>query len=114
MNPSNLVKGPYNPRESKGEKAFSILLDLEGVKYQREAKLIEGRKFRVDFLLPDKVVVEIEGGHWVKSRHGYGKGFEKDLEKRNLITLAGYRTYFFTTQQAESGEAMAWLKENVL
>lgn len=63
-----------------------------------EAKLIEGRRFRVDFAALDaKVCVELEGGTWSGGRHTRGKGYESDCEKYNLLTAKGYRVFRFTS-----------------
>lgn len=101
-------------RKSPGEESFALQLTEAGIFFQREAKLIDGRKFRVDFLIECDVVVEIEGATWTKGGHSSGVGIMRDMEKYNLLTATGYKVFRFTTEQATSGEAIKWLKENAL
>ena len=61
---------------------------------EREYAAIPGRRFRFDFAWPDcRLLVEVHGGMWVKSRHRTGTGFIKDRDKMNLAQLAGWRVY---------------------
>ena len=105
-------------RKSPGEESFALQLTEAGIEFEREAKIVDGRKFRVDFKLGGKlsgvIVVEIEGQTWHKGGHSSGTGIMRDMEKYNLLTALGYRVYRFTTGQVLDGSALKWLKENVL
>lgn len=62
-----------------------------------EYKFLPTRRFRFDFCFEkEKVAIELEGGTWGKSRHTSGRGYEKDCEKYNLATLAGFKVLRFT------------------
>lgn len=89
------------------EDNFARQLDGVGVVYEREFKFLPDRKFRADFLLPGKVLVEIEGGVWIQGGHTRGGGYSKDCEKYNLAQLNGYKVFRFTPQMVESGWALA-------
>lgn len=55
------------------------------------------RQWRADFAWPDKkLLVEIEGGVFGKSRHTSGTGYTEDCHKYNAATCAGYRVLRFT------------------
>jgi hypothetical protein len=55
------------------------------------------RRFRFDYVLDDKIVIEINGAAFVPmGRHTYGKGYETDLMKLNLTQSVGLRIYQFT------------------
>lgn len=57
-----------------------------------EHDYIPGRKFRLDIAWPDyKVGVEVQGGLWLKAAHSTGTGIKRDMEKRNLGILNGWR-----------------------
>jgi very-short-patch-repair endonuclease len=69
------------------------------------------RKWRFDFAWVDKkIAVEIEGGHWGKSRHGYGKGFENDNEKYNEAQAMGWNVFRFTTNKVLDFTAQDFIK----
>lgn len=57
-----------------------------------EHQHIPGRKFRIDVAWPDhKVGIEVQGGVWIRGKHGRGSGVVKDMAKRNLQLLHGWR-----------------------
>ena len=92
---------------SAGEETLALHLNAYKIPFEREVKLIPGRKWRVDFYLKqNQTVVEVEGGIWQKSRHGSGTGFENDARKYNALTLAGFKVLRFSTGMVESGEAI--------
>jgi hypothetical protein len=57
-----------------------------------EFTYIPNRKFRMDVGWPLlKVGIEVMGGLWIKAAHSTGTGIKRDMEKRNLGILAGWR-----------------------
>lgn len=79
----------------------------------REALLIPGRRWRYDFVwwTPVKLVVEVEGGHWIGGRHTRGKGFDEDIAKYAAAMLAGYRVLRVTRTHIENGQAVTWIEQ---
>jgi very-short-patch-repair endonuclease len=77
-----------------------------------EHRFHEARKWRFDYAWPEqRVALEIEGGVYTGGRHTRGKGFEKDCEKYNAATLAGWRVFRVTTGMLNDGRALAILSE---
>lgn len=65
------------------------------------------RRWRSDFaFIPERLLIEIDGGTWSGGRHVTGAGFERDCEKTNTAVLLGYRVLRFTTGQVRSGYAL--------
>lgn len=55
---------------------------------------IPSRRFRLDLCWPDKKIgIEVQGGIWVQGKHGRGSGIRKDMDKRNLQILSGWRVF---------------------
>ncbi len=70
-----------------------------------------GRRFLADFCWPDyALVVEVDGGTWVKGRHATGAGFERDCVKLNLAVIAGWRVLRVTGAQVKRHEALSWIR----
>lgn len=70
------------------------------------------RHHRFDFAWPEVMVaLEVDGGSWSNGRHVRGGGFEKDCEKSCLAAIRLWRVLHVTTEQVESGQAVAWLAE---
>jgi very-short-patch-repair endonuclease len=90
---------------SPGEEELALHLRVNNIPFQREVCLIPGRKWRVDFLLGN-LVVEVEGGTWIQGRHNRGSSVEKDFEKYNALTLAGFSVLRFTTEMVQRGDAI--------
>lgn len=99
----------YKASKAKPKKRAVVQPDLEGMLLEQllEAGLADGikrqykfhprRRWKVDFYYPDhRLIIEVEGGAFVGGRHVRGKGYEKDCEKYNAITLAGYRLLRYT------------------
>jgi very-short-patch-repair endonuclease len=72
-----------------------------------EVQLIPGRRWRYDFLWRGPaLVVEIDGGIWIRGRHVTGPGRINDIRKSNAAVLAGYRQLTFTPDDIKSGLAV--------
>ncbi len=73
----------------------------------REFKYVHGRRFRLDFAWPDRMIgVEVQGMvHRIKKR------FEADIEKRALGLLAGWRIMEVSGASIRSGQAVKWIGE---
>ena len=101
-------------------------LKLYGVpEPQRQLRFEEGRKWAFDFAWPDQgadedgcvyemnrgLAVEVDGGTWTAGRHTRGLGFERDCQKLNAATLAGWRVLRFTSSMVKSWEAARTIKK---
>jgi very-short-patch-repair endonuclease len=74
---------------------------------EREYRFDAKRRWRLDFAWPDqRMAVEIDGGMWVGGAHTRGRRIAQDHEKRNHLTLAGWRVLVFTGDQVKSGKAV--------
>ena len=70
------------------------------ISLEREMKLIEKRRFRVDFLEPtSKVCIEINGGNWIGGRHSRPVGLENEYKKNLLLATLGYQVICLSGQQ---------------
>ena len=87
---------------SRLEEEFAIQLRAMKVPFTREVRFCD-RRYRFDFLLADKLAVEISGGIWVKSGHTTGKGLQRDADKLYEALLAGYRVLVLTSDDVRSG-----------
>lgn len=91
---------------------MELQLRAAGIKYQREYKAIEGRRFRWDFAIEHlKILLEVQGGIWVKGGHSSGSGIERDTEKLNLATVRGWSVLQVVRKQIEDGRALGWVQE---
>lgn len=72
---------------------------------EKEFMFHDKRKWRIDFAwyrvnnILIKVAVEIEGGIWTKGRHIQPRGFIKDMEKYNEISLNEWILLRFTPKK---------------
>lgn len=79
------------------------------------------RKWRLDLAWHDKLVAcEIEGGIWMQTKTGRGKGhahpkrFLQDVEKYNELALYGWTLIRVTPEMIEDGRALDWLDRALL
>lgn len=65
------------------------------------------RKWRLDLALPMcRVALEIQGGVWVRGKHGRGDGIFADHEKANEAQLAGWVVIQCQPRQVASRETV--------
>jgi hypothetical protein len=88
-------------------------LDLARIKYDREVVAIKGRRFRWDFMVGEDLLIEVQGGLFIKGGHSTGVGISRDHEKHNLAMLAGYRDLLVNKETIKSGQALRWVQEAV-
>ena len=105
-------KAPRGP--SKLEVKFREQLSLAGLLDGVEAEYcaIPGRKLRWDYAWPLRhLLLEIQGGIWAKGGHSSGVGINRDTEKANIATLAGWHILSVTSNQINSGQALRWVQQ---
>jgi very-short-patch-repair endonuclease len=73
----------------------------------REHYPFRDRKFRLDFSWPDLLIaLEVDGAvHRIKAR------FHADIERHNLLLLAGWRVLRAGREEIKDGRALGWLKQ---
>jgi very-short-patch-repair endonuclease len=109
----DLAKQLYAPAQSRLEETLSLHLRAAGLPDpEREYRFAPPRRWRFDFCWPDqRLAVEVEGGIYSGGRHVRGSGFEKDAEKYNAATIAGWRVLRFTSAMIQCGEALAQIEQ---
>lgn len=86
-------------------KQFTDWLTCNGLAFVREYQFDKAnkRKWRIDYYLPElNLAIEVEGGVWSNGRHVRGKGFLKDMDKYNAITVAGIKLLRIDTDRLNS------------
>lgn len=99
-------KGPP-PAESKIERRFAQQLADAGIAgYQRNYFFMAERDFELDFAwAPIKVAVEVQGmAHRIKGK------FKRDIEKRALAMLSGWRVLEVDGASIKDGRAIEWTR----
>ncbi len=113
-------RGTGNAR-GRGNDMVSTLLDhihLTGLpRPETEYAFHPTRRWRFDMAWPDKkVACEVEGGIWMQTDTGRGKGhahperFTGDCEKYSEAAIYGWRLIRATPEQVLSGQAVGWLR----
>ncbi len=95
---------------SEPEELLAWQLRAVGIPFQREFRFAPPRKWRADFIISLRLLVEVDGGSWTGGRHTSGAGFEKDCEKQSAAAIAGYRVIRVTPAMVEDGRALKWIE----
>ena len=101
-------------QESQLEKEFRFQLMAYEIPFEQEVKLIPGRRYQYDFVIPEtNIAIELQGGTWSKNKMGHnsGSGIRRDCEKSNLAQQHGYRLFKFTSDMVRKGEAVLFLRQ---
>jgi len=93
------------------EETLAFQLKALGIPFEREVKFHPKRRWRLDFTLPNKVAIAVQGGIWKKGRHVRPLGYQNDCEKYSAAAILGWRIIFATPKTIESGEAVQWAEE---
>jgi hypothetical protein len=97
-------------RQSEIEEEFARQLDWSRVPYKREVAIHPDRRWRVDFLIKDRLFVEINGGIWrAKGAHNTGKALIRDYAKLNILQALGYPCFCFTADSVSRGTALQFV-----
>ncbi len=92
-----------NHRIKRIHSQFTDWLTLNKIAFVKEYKFCKERKWLIDYYLPDlNAAVEVEGGVWTAGRHVNPKGFLKDMEKYNAITMAKIQLLRIDTDRLNS------------
>ena len=104
-----IVVVPQPEKVSKIERRFSQqLADNPDIPpHQRNYFFLPDRELELDFAWPvDRVAVEVQGmAHRIKGK------FRRDIEKRALAMLAGWRVLEVDGAAIREGRALNWLRE---
>lgn len=93
------------------EDTFFVHIRAEGLPMPEREYRFSNRRWRLDFAWPEqRMGVEIDGGMWIGGAHNRPVRIAKDHEKRNFLTLMGWRVLVFTGEQVKRGEAVEQLK----
>jgi len=69
-------------------------------------------KWRTDFVFQDaKIMVEIDGGIWIKGAHSHPLDILRNMKKQNDAMLLGYAVLRFTPEEVTSGHAIAFTQK---
>lgn len=86
---------------SKLEHKFQQLwqINYPDIIWLKDKTIFSDRQYRWDFVhLEAMVLIEIQGGVWVKSGHSTGMGINRDCEKMMLAQLRGYTQFNLTDE----------------
>src|SRR4051812_9133674 len=95
------------------EDAFMAAIARAGLpEPERQCMLIVGRKYRVDFCWREAhLVAEADGGVFRPLMgHTSISGVLRDMQKQNLLTLAGYRMLRFHVNDLADGSAVGMIR----
>lgn len=83
------------------ELKFAALWDIyhPDIDLYHDYKFLDDRKYRGDFVHPEsKVIIEIQGGIWIKGGHSTGRGIQRDCEKFCLAASRGWVVFPLTSE----------------
>jgi len=78
-----------------------------------EFKFHPTRKWRFDFLFPNKVALEVQGGLFSGGRHSRGASLLKEHEKLNNAAVLGYRVLYTIPQMLCMQETLDTIREAI-
>ena len=89
---------------SELEQIVSFVLKNEDIEFEQDnekTQVIPGSKKRFDFLIQPNILIEIQGGQWIKGRHNSGASRTDEYKKNNSAVKAGYIILYYGTEMVE-------------
>lgn len=104
-------RGNSVPKKSRYEELFLLQYKKTCLPpLKREAYFHPERNWRVDFLIEDhKIIIEIEGGIWMKGSHVRMHGYQDDCNKYNAAQVLGYKVFRFTSDDILEDRAVPFI-----
>ena len=97
----------------EGELAAIFDAEIED-KYVRQHPVLNPktkRHWHLDFaFLEYRLCVEVDGGTWGKSIHGYGKPYQAQCYRTLMLTIQGWVICRVTPELIRGGQALEWVK----
>lgn len=79
---------------------------------EQQIQFIPGRRYKADFLFNDAMlVVEVDGGAYIRGRHNRAAGRSADCERDILAILNGYTVIRLTTNMVKNGDGIKYTKK---
>jgi len=98
--------------KSKPEMVLAADLKKAGIAFEREYACIPGRMFRFDFFLGYDLLIEVQGGIYMRrGAHSRPENIIRDMEKANLACFHGYRLLCFDSDAVYSGSAIRFIQQ---
>ena len=99
------------------ENLMGLQLLSEGFEFKREFRFAPPRRWRADFKVRDRLLLEVEGitryGPHL-GRHQTAKGYSGDCQKYNEALLVGYDVLRVTQDMVRDGQAMEFVRRYFL
>lgn len=108
-----IVKKPHG---FDGEAFIRRTLTKMQVPFEEQVKYAPDRKYRADFMLigeERQILIEYNGGTWIKSGHSSGTGLNRDAEKLNCATANGFAYLVLTADLLKRSGYLEALIESV-
>ena len=64
----------------------------------------------VDFVMPGRIIVEVQGQIWKKGAHTWGRGYIRDRRFANAAQIAGWHVLEFAPDCINDGTALETIK----
>jgi very-short-patch-repair endonuclease len=95
------------------DRIFAALLTRAGLPLPvPEFRFEPQRRWRADFAWPDqKLILEVEGGVFIRGRHSRGAGMLGDFEKYNRAAVLGWRLLRCTPKGLYDPETITMLQQ---
>jgi len=94
------------------EDTLEFQLRAVGITAEREYRFHDGRKWLLDFAIPEyKIGIEVQGGNWVHGAHSRGSGLARDYDKINAAQLSGWCVLQFDTNMVSDGRALSTIQQ---
>ncbi len=91
------------------EQLLAVHLKEKNYRFEQQVRFIPSRRFLADFVIDSDLMVEVQGGVYIRGAHTRGTTYESNCEKMALALGLGYRVLWVTSRQVQNGKAIEWI-----
>ena len=97
---------------SEPEDALAFHLKAVGIPHERQFKFHPERRWRADFLIDGRLIVEVDGAkHGKPGAHQRVDGVDYDCERQAEALCLGYAFMRVSGRMARDGRALAYIEK---
>lgn len=111
MSPRRIIPRSQNLTQEKPEEVLDFQLRASKIHFKRQVKFHPLRKWRADFIIEDRLLVEVEGGLYIHGGHNRGAMIEDTMEKLAEASMMGYFPLRVSTRYVKNGKALQWIEK---
>lgn len=102
---------PRPRTKANPEDILAFQMKVAGLSFKQQVRFHPIRQWRADFVVEERLILEVEGGLYVNGGHNRGAMIEDTMEKLAEAAMLGYTTLRVSSEHVRRGWALKWIEK---